>query len=69
MVVKSHKRTISSTTNMPLTKPCDGIGIVSYLRGKNYLITGATGFLAKGIGFLCVVLMYLKNIGLIWLYF
>ncbi|KAL0011864.1 hypothetical protein SO802_006972 [Lithocarpus litseifolius] len=25
----------------------DSIGIVSYLQGKNYLITGATGFLAK----------------------
>ena len=54
---------------MPLTKPCDGIGIVNYLRGKNYFITGATGFLAKGIGFLCVVLMYLKNIGLILVIF
>lgn len=26
----------------------DGIGIVKYLRGKSFLITGATGFLAKG---------------------
>lgn len=25
-----------------------GIGIVSFLRGKKFLITGATGFLAKG---------------------
>ena len=32
----------------------DSIGIVSYLQGKNYLITGATGFLAKGIAFLCI---------------
>jgi fatty acyl-CoA reductase len=27
----------------------DGIGIVKFLRGKGFLITGATGFLAKGI--------------------
>lgn len=26
----------------------DGIGIVKYLRGKSFLITGSTGFLAKG---------------------
>jgi fatty acyl-CoA reductase len=28
--------------------PCDGIGIVEFLQGKNYFITGATGFLGKG---------------------
>jgi len=27
----------------------DGIGIVKFLRGKKFFITGATGFLAKGI--------------------
>lgn len=27
----------------------DGIGIVKFLRGKKFLVTGATGFLAKGI--------------------
>lgn len=27
----------------------EGIGIVRFLGGKNFLITGATGFLAKGI--------------------
>lgn len=27
----------------------DGIGIVKFLRGKGFLITGGTGFLAKGI--------------------
>lgn len=26
----------------------DGIGIVKFIRGKSFLITGATGFLAKG---------------------
>ncbi|XP_010427503.1 PREDICTED: fatty acyl-CoA reductase 6, chloroplastic-like [Camelina sativa] len=26
---------------------CDGIGIVRFLKGKSYLVTGATGFLAK----------------------
>ncbi|CAH8359616.1 unnamed protein product [Eruca vesicaria subsp. sativa] len=26
----------------------DGVGIIRFLRGKTYLITGATGFLAKG---------------------
>lgn len=32
----------------------DGIGIVKFLRGKDFFITGATGFLAKGISS-CVV--------------
>jgi len=27
----------------------DGIGIVKFLRGKKFFITGATGFLAKGL--------------------
>lgn len=26
-----------------------GIGVLEFLRGKNYLVTGATGFLAKGM--------------------
>jgi hypothetical protein len=71
MVVESGTRTIpTTTTTIPLMKPCDGIGIVSYLKGKNYLITGATGFLAKGIAFLHVLcLMFHKSITLIWLYF
>jgi len=30
------------------SSPCDGIGIVEFLQGKNYFITGATGFLGKG---------------------
>lgn len=29
--------------------PCDGIGIVEFLQGKNYFITGATGFLGKAL--------------------
>lgn len=29
----------------------EGIGIVKFLRGKTFLITGATGFLGKGIVF------------------
>lgn len=29
----------------------DGIGIVKFLKAKNFFITGATGFLAKGIIF------------------
>ncbi|XP_059428405.1 fatty acyl-CoA reductase 2, chloroplastic [Corylus avellana] len=31
----------------PLVEVDDGIGIVKFLRGKGFLITGATGFLAK----------------------
>ncbi|GLJ05638.1 hypothetical protein SUGI_0021940 [Cryptomeria japonica] len=27
--------------------PCKGLGIVDFLKGKNFLITGATGFVAK----------------------
>lgn len=38
----------SSTTFIGLE---DGIGIVKFLRGKKFFITGATGFLAKGITF------------------
>ena len=53
MVVDNGIKTTSTTAAiMPLLKPSDGIGIVSYLQGKNYLITGATGFLGKGIYFL-----------------
>ena len=26
----------------------DGVGIVRFLKGKSYLVTGATGFLSKG---------------------
>lgn len=29
----------------------DGIGIVKFLKAKNFFVTGATGFLAKGIIF------------------
>lgn len=29
----------------------EGIGIVKFLRGKTFLITGATGFLGKGVVF------------------
>ena len=32
----------------PSNEP-DGIGIIEFLGGKNFLITGGTGFLAKGI--------------------
>ncbi|XP_010559061.1 PREDICTED: fatty acyl-CoA reductase 6, chloroplastic-like [Tarenaya hassleriana] len=32
---------------MPATDKCDGNRIVSFMKGKNYFITGATGFLAK----------------------
>jgi fatty acyl-CoA reductase len=35
----------------------DGIGIVKFLRGKKFFVTGATGFLAKGI----INLIYLKK--------
>lgn len=37
----------------PSVEVHDGIGIVKFLRGKTFLITGATGFLAKG--------MYMRN--------
>lgn len=32
-----------------------GIGIVKFLRGKVFLITGATGFLAKGTLSFCIL--------------
>jgi hypothetical protein len=38
----------ASSTSSDHTK---GIGIVQLLRGKNFLITGATGFLVKGDSF------------------
>ena len=61
-VVDNGIKTTSTTTAiMPLLKPSDGIGIVNYLRGKNYLITGATGFLGKGIYFLLPFHISLKH--------
>ncbi|XP_030972093.1 fatty acyl-CoA reductase 2-like [Quercus lobata] len=43
----------------------DSIGIVSYLQGKNYLITGATGFLAKA--FIEKMLRTVPDVGRIFL--
>ncbi|XP_050287961.1 fatty acyl-CoA reductase 2, chloroplastic-like [Quercus robur] len=43
----------------------DSIGIVSYLQGKNYLITGATGFLAKA--FIEKMLRTVPDVGKIFL--
>lgn len=40
------------------TPPCTGLGIVDFLRDKNLLITGATGFLAKGMQPLPQVINY-----------
>ena len=37
-----------SGPNTSVLEMDDGIGIVKFLRGKSFLITGATGFLAKG---------------------
>lgn len=39
----------------------DGIGIVKYLRGKSFFITGATGFLAKGT-FFSVSLAFMSDV-------
>ena len=61
VVVNGIKTTSTTTAIMPLLKPSDGIGIVNYLRGKNYLITGATGFLGKGIYFLLPFHISLKH--------
>ena len=38
-------------TSSSLVETQDGIGIVKFLRGKCFFISGATGFLAKGIVF------------------
>ncbi|XP_030966446.1 fatty acyl-CoA reductase 2-like isoform X2 [Quercus lobata] len=65
-VVDNGIKTTSTTTAiMPLLKPSDGIGIVSYLRGKNYLITGATGFLGKA--FIEKMLRTIPDVGKIFL--
>ena len=37
---------------------CTGLGIVDFLRDKNLLITGATGFLEKGMQHLPQVINY-----------
>ncbi|KAI4332900.1 hypothetical protein L6164_017773 [Bauhinia variegata] len=47
MAEESFRDDTNSTTTMPKTKLCNGIGIPCFLRGKNFLITGATGFVAK----------------------
>lgn len=45
-------------TSSSLVEMQDGIGIVNFLRGKGFFITGATGFLAKGMH---VLLLHLYN--------
>ncbi|KAK9286047.1 hypothetical protein L1049_014426 [Liquidambar formosana] len=49
---KPTTTTTTTTTMTPLKESCDRIGIVNFLQGKSYLITGATGFLAKGTALL-----------------
>lgn len=39
---------------VPFVEMHDGIGIVKFLRGKGFFITGGTGFLAKGKIFTCI---------------
>lgn len=39
--------TVKKTESTALIPPCKGLGIVDFMRKKNFLITGATGFLAK----------------------
>jgi alcohol-forming fatty acyl-CoA reductase len=38
----------------------DGIGIAQFLGGKNFLITGGTGFLAKGIDSFSLYLLWIN---------
>ena len=45
---KSLKVMSLVTPEAETSSDSDGIGIVQFLKGKSYLITGATGFLAKG---------------------
>lgn len=45
---KCQAQTISNTFCAHPEFGNEGIGIVRFLQGKNFLITGATGFLAKG---------------------
>lgn len=37
------------TSTSMMERPADGIGITNFLGGKTFLVTGATGFLGKGI--------------------
>ncbi|KAH9326758.1 hypothetical protein KI387_006936, partial [Taxus chinensis] len=37
----------ASTLMDPTATPCKGLGIVDFLKDKNFLVTGATGFVAK----------------------
>lgn len=43
---------------VPYERHDDGIGITKFLRGKSFLITGATGFLGKGY-FQCIIFFFL----------
>lgn len=73
----------SLTTDQPSSKMHDGLGIVNFFNGKKLLITGATGFLAKGIrliGMYCWLLDFFQlksasathfswGVQLIWFFF
>ncbi|KAK6259300.1 hypothetical protein SCA6_013774 [Theobroma cacao] len=63
-----HDDAISTTTNsttVPLMESTDGLGIVDFLQGKNYFITGATGFVGKV--FVEKMLRAVPNVGKIFL--
>ncbi|XP_021300449.1 LOW QUALITY PROTEIN: fatty acyl-CoA reductase 6, chloroplastic-like [Herrania umbratica] len=63
-----HDDAISTTTNsttVPLMESSDGLGIVDFLQGKNYFITGATGFVGKA--FVEKMLRAVPNVGKIFL--
>lgn len=44
---------------VPYERHDDGIGITKFLRGKAFLITGATGFLGKGY-FQCIIFFRIR---------
>ena len=52
-----------STTS--LVELQEGIGIVKFLRGKDFFITGSTGFLAKGNFFYSSFAFYFHNFTLL----
>jgi len=44
-------KNIESTASgsIKVISPCKGLGIVDFIKDKNFLITGATGFVAKAL--------------------
>jgi hypothetical protein len=65
---KCQTETVGTTFCVHSEVGNEGIGIERFLQGKNFLITGATGFLAKGNVFNYLTIYILNFKGILYIY-